>query len=294
MLRRINTYLSKRYRASAADKRSPTAGERSPEVNAALQELRRLDLPDNAARAYFEHHLQRLARTLTLVPPPRTSGRILELGCYMQITPFLQRYRGYRKVRGAYYGSLGRTDRKIASVGGEPFEVQVDLFDAERDRFPYSDNSFETVLACELIEHLMSDPMHLLLECRRVLEEAGRLVVTTPNAASLTSVAHALHGYDNPQICALYTRPRPDSPAEVPHVREYTAHELQAVLQAAGFEIESIFTDPDTEHAVHLPIWNLLEENGYNSSLRGEQTYCVAVKRSALPVTRYPRFLYSE
>ena len=44
---------------------------------------------------------------------------------------------------------------------------------------------------------------------------------------------------------------------------------------------------------MNLPMWNFLEEHGYNTSLRGEQTYCVAVKRSGLPVTRYPKFLYS-
>jgi hypothetical protein len=45
---------------------------------------------------------------------------------------------------------------------------------------------------------------------------------------------------------------------------------------------------------MNLPIWNFLEEHGYNTSMRSEQTYCVAVKRSALPVTRYPKFLYAD
>jgi SAM-dependent methyltransferase len=81
--------------------------------------------------------------------------------------------RGYTDVRGAYYGALGRTDQRFASVRGDWFEARVDLFDAERDRFPFDDGYFETVLACELIEHMLRDPMHLLLECRRVLEEGG-------------------------------------------------------------------------------------------------------------------------
>jgi SAM-dependent methyltransferase len=268
--------------------------EHPDELGAAVEELRGLDLPDQEARTYFEKHLPRLARTLTLVPRSRSSGRILELGCYMQITPFLRRWGGYPDIRGAYYGPPGRTDPRFASVRGERFEVPVDLFDAERDRFPYDDGCFETVLACEVIEHLFRDPMHLLLECRRVLEEGGRLILTTPNVASLTSVARVLHGYDNPQIFYLYERPRTDNLTEVPHVREYTAFELRDAVQAAGFEIESLFTDPIAEFAMNLPMWNFLEENGYNTSLRGEQTYCVAVKRSDLPVTRYPPFLYSD
>jgi SAM-dependent methyltransferase len=267
---------------------------KSEELDAAFDQLQGLDLPDEAAREYFQKHLSRLARTLTLVPQPRTSGRILELGCYMQITPFLQQWRGYSNVRGAYYGQLGRSYQRIASVRDEQLEYSVDLFDAERDRYPYNDGSFETVLACELIEHLVRDPMHLLLECRRILEDGGRLIVTTPNVASLTSVARVLHGYDNPQISSVYARSREGAPDEAPHVREYTAFELRTALEAAGYEIESLFTEPIAEFEMNRPMWNFLEENGYNTSMRGEQTYCVAVKRSDLAVTRYPRFLYSD
>jgi SAM-dependent methyltransferase len=268
--------------------------ERSAELDAAAERLHSLDLPDGEVRAYFLKHLPRLARTLTLVPRPRTSGNILELGCYMQITPFLQTWRGYKDVRGAYYGPLGRTDQRIASVGGKQFEIPVDLFDAERDRYPYDDGRFETVLACELIEHLLRDPMHFVLECRRILEDAGRLIITTPNASSLTSVARVLHGYNNPQISSVYHRPRLDAPEEAPHVREYTAFELGEALEAGGFEIEALLTEPIAEFEMNRPMWNFLEDNGYNSSLRGEQTYCVAVKRPDLPLTRYPKFLYSE
>jgi SAM-dependent methyltransferase len=212
----------------------------------------------------------------------------------MQITPFLLQWRGYSKVRGAYHGPLGSTEQRIASVRGEKFEASVDLFDAERDRYPYDDGSFETVLVCELIEHLVRDPLHLLLECRRILEDGGRLIVTTPNVASLTSVARVLHGYDNPQISSAYTRRRVDDIDEVPHVREYTPFELRNAIEAGGFQIEALFTEHIAGLEMNRPMWNFLEDNGYNTSLRGEQTYCIAVKRSDLAVTRYPRFLYSE
>ena len=290
----MNGYLSRRYESSVARASPMPVAGTSAELGEAVAQLQTLDLPDQAAREYFQKHLPRLARTLTLVPSPRTSGRILELGCYMQITPFLERWRGYSEVRGAYYGALDCTEQRVASVGGERFAALVDLFDAERDRFPYDDGSFETVLACELIEHLLRDPMHLLLECGRILEEGGRLIITTPNIASLTSVARVLHGYDNPQISSAYTRRRPDDSDEVPHVREYTAFELRNAVEAAGFQIESLFTEPITGLEMNRSMWNFLEDHGYNTSLRGEQTYCVAVKRSDLPVTRYPRFLYTE
>jgi SAM-dependent methyltransferase len=290
-LRRFNIYLSRHYDAATVHGHSPAA---LPDVAAAEEALRRLELPDEKARAYFEKHLARLARTLTLVPPSPTSGRILELGCYMQITPFLQSLCGYSEVRGADYGPPGQSIEKAARVSGKTFQATIDLFDAERDRFPYQDACFETVLVCELIEHLLADPMHLLLQCRRVLAEGGRVLVTTPNIGSLTSVARTLHGYDNPQIHYRYSRPRADGHPAIPHVREYTAFELKNALVAAGFEVETLITEPIAEYAMNLPLWEFLEEHGYNTSLRGEQIYCVAIKRSNLPVTRYPPFLYDE
>ncbi len=294
-MRRLNIYLSRHYESARGSPiPRPISSADAAELDTALRLLRGLDLPDPAAREYFQKHLPRLARTLTLVPRARTSGGILELGCYMQITPFLRQWRGYSNVRGAYYGPSGRSEQRMASVRGETFEVPVDLFDAERDRYPYSDGSFETVLACELIEHLIRDPMHLLLECHRILEDGGWLIVTTPNIASLTSVARVLQGYDNPQISSAYTPRRADDSDEIPHVREYTAFELRAAIEAAGFQIEALFTEPIAGLEMNRPMWNFLEDNGYNTSLRGEQTYCVAVKRADLAVTRYPRFLYSE
>jgi SAM-dependent methyltransferase len=290
-LRRLNIYLSRRYDTAVVHGNSSST---LPDRAAAEQALRRLDLPDEPSRTYFEKHLPRLARTLTLTPRARPGQNILELGCYMQITPFLTPFLGYSGVSGADCGMLGRVEEKTAWVDGKRFEVAVDLFDAERDRFPYPDGHFGTVLACELIEHLLADPMHLLLECRRILEEGGALVVTTPNVGSLTSVARALHGYDNPQIHYRYTRPRGEERPPVPHVREYTAPELRAALTAAGYEIETLVTEPIAEFAMNLGMWNFLEEHGYNTSLRGEQIYCVAIKRSDLPVTRYPQFLYED
>ncbi len=264
--------------------------ERLREAESALHDLK---MPDNGAQAYLAKHIPRLARTLALVPPPRSTGRVLELGCYMQITPLLSRLCGYREVRGGYYGALGQTDRKTIQFPDGEFSCLVDHFDAERDRFPYADGHFDLVIAGEVIEHLTYDPMHLLLESRRVLAEGGSLLVTTPNVGSITSVAKTLDGRDNPQIFFLYNRPLPGEPPEIGHVREYTAHELGEAVRLAGFEISKLFTTFISEFASHLPLLKFLEENGYSTENRGEQTWCLAVKRSALPVDRYPFFIYS-
>jgi hypothetical protein len=258
--------------------------------------VRSMDLPDEAARRYLEIHIPRIGRTLGLVPPPSptASGRILEMGAYMQMTPALQCVLGYKKVRGAYFGPLGRTDEKSASVNGkEVFRCFVDLFDAEKDRYPYPDNHFETVLACEIFEHMLHDPMHMLLEMRRVLEEGGTLVLTTPNVASFTAVARVLEQSGNPQLYSKYTDPRGEyASTEVGHMREYTPKELREAVESAGFEIENLFTDVIPGYGTGLRMKAFLDRSQYSSAYRGEQLYCIARKRSSLPITRYPGFLY--
>jgi len=153
----------------------------------------------------------------------------------MQITPALHFLSGYREVHGGYYGTPGRVDHKCIYPGGRKFECDVAHFDAERDPFPYPDDHFELVLITELIEHLLRDPMFMLLETRRVLQEGGRVLLSTPNLASIASVASLLEGRDNPQIFSIYTRPRPGEQSDIPHVREYTADELGRTVQAAFF-----------------------------------------------------------
>jgi SAM-dependent methyltransferase len=256
--------------------------------------VRSLDQADQSARTYLEIHLPRIARTLDLVPAPRSSGRVLELGAYMHMTPALQCVLGYKEVRGAFFGPLGRTDEKSVTAGGNTvFRCFVDLFDAEKDRYPYPDGHFECVLACEIFEHMMHDPMHMLVEIHRVLEEGGALVLTTPNVASYLAVARALEQSANPQLFSKYPDPRGEfADSEPPHVREYTPLELREALESAGFEVENLFTEVIPGYGTDTWVKMFLERNGYSSAMRGEQLYCVARKRAGRPIVRYPKFLY--
>jgi SAM-dependent methyltransferase len=256
--------------------------------------VRSMDFPNEAARRYTEIHLHRIGRTLERVPSPRSSGRILELGAYMQMTPALQCVLGYTEVRGAFFGPLGRVDEKsITSGGREIFRCVVDLFDAEKDRYPYEDGRFETVLACEIFEHLLHDPMHMLTEINRVLEDQGTLILTTPNVTSFTAVARVLEQSGNPQLYSKYADPRGEyAETEIPHVREYTPLELTEAVESAGFEVVSLTTEASPGYENEQRVRKILERLSYSTDLRGEQMYCIARKRSGKPTIRYPKFLY--
>lgn len=47
------------------------------------------------------------------------------------------------------------------------------------DHIPVEDNSFDTLLLTEVLEHL-EEPMDVLKECFRVLKKGGKLIATMP------------------------------------------------------------------------------------------------------------------
>jgi SAM-dependent methyltransferase len=108
-------------------------------------------------------------------------------------------------------------------------------FNVEQERFPFADGEFHVVFFCEILEHLLNDPLAALLEIKRVLKPEGALVLTTPNVSRLENRARLLAGvniYDPYSGYGPYGR----------HNREYNKSELQNLLGHAGFSIETLFS----------------------------------------------------
>ena len=81
----------------------------TPEASAAY--LRRWVHPDSDGAEYFHTHSHRLVETIQRVPSGGAEDRILEMGCYLQITPALRNLLGYGEVRGAHLGISGTEKR---------------------------------------------------------------------------------------------------------------------------------------------------------------------------------------
>ena len=272
-----------------------TAGEEAPAGEAPKKAVLDWRPPEEGARKYVETHIDRLARTLAITPRGGPEDRILEMGAYMQITPALHFELGYGEVRGCYYGEAGKQDfKEVTAKDGRKFTCVIDLFDAERDPFPYPDEHFATVLCCELIEHLQRDPMHMMAEINRILRPGGHLVLTTPNIASLRAIAAVLLGY-HPGLFPAYLRPGEgkEEDAGARHAREYTAKEIARLLIEAGFEVERIETGPfrDEPRPEHYWVRHLLERYNLETDLRGDGIYAVGRKTGPVRV-RYPDWLY--
>ena len=277
---------------AAAVPEPPTNGHRSFTAEEIEEYIMSFSHASPLMEDYVLTHRRRLAHTVEITPRGGDRDRVLELGCYLQMTPALRKYLGYGEIRGGYFGPVGRTDyRGTTSSEGEVFACPVDLFDAERDRFPYPDGYFQTVLCCELIEHLSNDPMHMVAEINRILAPGGAFILTTPNIASLRSVHAVLHGY-HPGLFSAYIKPAADGTIDPRHSREYTPREIALLMEAAGFHVEHLETGDYTEReSSNGAIEEMLEANHVSVALRGEIIYCRGRKVS--PVReRWPKDLY--
>ncbi len=287
------------------------------------------DRPD--AQNYARLHMDRIMESLAWVPPGRPAQRLLEMGCYLQMTPVLAKYYGYGEVRGSYVGELGRIEvREIVHANnGERLWFAIDKFDAEKDPFPYPANTFHTVLCCELIEHLAHDPMHMLFEVNRILVPGGHLFLTTPNTSSWKSLLAVLHGY-HPNFFPAFLRPEEAdgsrqqeeyTPQQLQnllteagidltrgkshlllrqrgdeggrHAREYTPQEIQLLLTEAGFDITRLETR-DFYGAPPIPedLRRTLVAAGFEET-RGGDTIIVLAQKAAQPRKRYPLEFYA-
>ncbi|MEX1104202.1 MAG: methyltransferase domain-containing protein, partial [Dehalococcoidia bacterium] len=173
---------------------------------------------------------------LRFVPNPKERGRALELGSPpFHITLLMQKLRNYDLQLTAYPSDERRElVQEIESPEyGERHRYVCVCFDAETERFPFDDNSFDVVIWSEVIEHLTQNPVHTLGEIHRVLKPGGCVVISTPNASRADSVLTLARGYniyDPYHLGAVLAGSR--------HSREYTYAELVDLVRGCGFEVD--------------------------------------------------------
>lgn len=201
------------------------------------------DGPEEELRNYAKDDFKRFIYTLGLVPE-QNNLRILELGANPYFTTtLLQRFR-HAELHLANFFAAGKesegNQRVTIHQTGEVINFSYKHFNVEEDEFPYADEMFDVVLFCEILEHLLQDPVHALAEIRRVLKPGGTLIVTTPNVVRLENVRKMIAGeniYDPYSGYGPYGR----------HNREYTQQDLFSLLTVNGFRPNSLFTADVTE-----------------------------------------------
>ncbi len=174
----------------------------------------------------------RLARIIDIVTVGRPCS-LLDIGCG----------RGFLLTQLADAGLTGLTGMDVYD------DVASDRFDYARGdvttRLPFTDASFEWVVAGEIIEHV-PDPDHFLREVRRVLVPGGTLVVSTPNMVSwanrvLVPLGVQPLGTETSSEVALGRRHRVLGQGNQVqgHLKVFTFRALTEILERYGFEVRS-------------------------------------------------------
>ena len=133
---------------------------------------------------------------------------------------------------------LAEVDTMLAAMGeaGEaPRSAKAQVVVGDALALPYSDDSFDAVIASEILEHIPDDDT-AIAELVRVLRPGGVLAVTVPR-------------WLPERICWLLSDEYHAN--EGGHIRIYRADELRGKLEAAGLR----FTHSHHAHGLHSPYW---------------------------------------
>jgi 2-polyprenyl-3-methyl-5-hydroxy-6-metoxy-1,4-benzoquinol methylase len=122
--------------------------------------------------------------------------------------------------------------QKAAQIGQKK-GLKIKIADLHQT-FPYSKNTFDTITAGEIIEHIY-DTDFFLEEIKRILKPNGFLILSTPNIATLGRRLMLLFGI-NPLIDTSLDQ-------SSGHIRYFTKKSLADLLQKHNFQIQNFTSD---------------------------------------------------
>lgn len=257
---------------------------------------------------YVEQARTRGWSTFQHLPRAEGAAKLLDVGSMKGLFgPAYMDLWGYSEVRllGNDLPPEGFIERKTAD--GRLFRFPVASCNIETMRWPYQDETFDTVVCTEVLEHLVFDPAFAMNEMARVLKPGGHALITVPNAVSdecLTYLANNMQpGFLRNYIAdALKSGRRDlDTVYGLGHFHEYTGPELESLANSTGFDILTI-----TGHQQKAPLlqsWRfrllaLFVRVLFPRSKRIRESHILALLRKNrytplenLP-TRYPQPLY--
>jgi SAM-dependent methyltransferase len=123
----------------------------------------------------------------------------------------------------------------MAEAGEVPASASAKVVLGDALSLPYADQTFDCVIASEILEHIPQDDT-AIAEMIRVLRVGGTLVVTVPR-------------WLPERVCWLLSEEYHSN--EGGHVRIYRANELRDKIISGGMEL----THEHHAHALHSPFW---------------------------------------
>jgi ubiquinone/menaquinone biosynthesis C-methylase UbiE len=205
------------------------------DFDAVLSCLKRAKFPNNESNPdYHAVFFHRYFETIKLIKSLNLKQdlRVLELAANPYGLTVLLKEFCFRDLTLANYGDSFSSNKLEF---GEHFTLVEYSFDAERDAWPFENETFDLVLCCEMLEHLPLDPMNIFSESNRVLSPGGHLLVSTPNASCIQNV-YKLLNFETLGLAPHFRSDYRHSNIYLRHNREYTPKVLEHMFASSGFE----------------------------------------------------------
>jgi 2-polyprenyl-3-methyl-5-hydroxy-6-metoxy-1,4-benzoquinol methylase len=163
---------------------------------------------------YFEEkkgataHDERRVREYVISEVPKGAKTILDVGCGNGWVAKTFLPKG-KEIFSLDISVTNPTKAKELYPSENHFGITADSF-----HLPFNNNSFDCVVASEIIEHIV-DPMEFIKELFRVVRRGGRLIITTPYKEKLiyylcvhcnkkTPANAHIHSFDEKKLESLY------------------------------------------------------------------------------------------
>lgn len=257
----------------------------------------RTDMDPSFLESFLKSQLPRFRYSLQRIPPARSAeDRLLDVGCYAPMIPWYVDVLGYRRLSAIALERRAFLNERVEKTNGAmDHHVDLHFFNVEEDPWPFEEETFDVALCLEVLEHMASDPMHMLAGINRALKPGGLLVLTTPNSASWGALARVMIGQQPYSFSPFYgIRGLVNR-----HNREYTVREIEQLTVDAGFDVVQLTTFGEKLRQLSLRAMATIA--GLPGILTGKcpprhrgSKILVAARKAGPVRTRWPKWLYTD